>query len=143
MVRDRRHHVLPWHPMGPSWVSLHRFRVFTLEEANRLLPRVSEITDEARGQLEALDGQSAEAEEARRDLTDRTRDALDAWSRAILELGAQPKGIFTVDFRSPDPNVLWCWAPDEPLICHRHFTWESFKDRVPLDGATLAWPCRN
>ena len=61
----------------------------------------------------------------------------------ILEIGGQPKGIFTVDFRSPDPNVLWCWAPDETEISHRHFTWESFKDRVSIDAADAGWPALN
>lgn len=120
---------------------MHRFRVFTLEQANRLLGQVADRTELAREQLLELERRRAAGDEG--DLADRTREALDAWARAMLEVGAQPKGIFTVDFRSPDPNVLWCWAPDEPRICHRHFTWESFKDRVPLDGATLAWPSRN
>lgn len=119
----------------------HRFRVFTLAEANRLVATVSDLTRHTQDRLEALrrefrDGQAEEVEPE-------IRRALDEWARSILDLGAQPKGIFTVDFRSPDPNVLWCWAPDEGKISHRHFTWESFKDRVSLDEGAALWPSHN
>lgn len=120
----------------------HRFRVFTLEEANRLVARVSHMTRETQTRLDDLresfrDGQVGDDVEAE------IRQLLDRWARGILELGAQPKGIFTVDFRSPDPNVLWCWAPEETEITHRHFTWESFKDRVAIGAADAFWPSRN
>ena len=72
-----------------------------------------------------------------------TRGVLGEWQEAILEMGAEPKGIFTVDFRSPDPNVLWCWTVEEPEITHRHFTWESFKDRVPIEIPGRGWPSKN
>ena len=72
-----------------------------------------------------------------------TREILSGWQDAVLKLGAEPKGIFTVDFRSPDPNVLWCWTVDEPKITHRHFTWESFKDRITLEVGERVWPSAN
>ena len=120
---------------------MQRFRIFTLEEANRLLGDVSEHTARTRARLDVLresykGGDDAEVEA-------KIRETLDEWARAIMRLGAQPKGIFTVDFRSPDPNVLWCWAPGEGTISHRHFSWETFRDRVTLGPGPGTWPFCN
>ena len=125
-------------------MALHQFRIFTLDQANALLPAIATLTERTRDQIERLqsaeDG-SAQPEEERAD--HQARELLERWAHSILALGAQPKGVFTVDFRTPDPNVLWCWASDEPEICHRHFTWESFKDRISLAPGGDAWPGRN
>jgi hypothetical protein len=125
-------------------MTLHRFRIFTLAQANALLPTVSGLTRRTQAELEALRttdlaGEDADPLAAEAD----ARELLDRWAQGILALGAQPKGVFTVDFRTPDPNVLWCWAPGEQQITHRHFTWESFKDRLDLTAAADAWPGRN
>lgn len=115
------------------------FRVFTLQEANRALSRLAEVTQRAQGTLEEIRGREslASPEEMER----LTRSTVGAWVEAVQALGAQPKGLFTVDLRSPDPNVLWCWAPGEGRIAHRHFAWESFKDRIAVDHGS--WPARN
>lgn len=123
-------------------MDFHRFRVFTREEANATLEVVGDLTrstEERLRRLRAAYGGETPAEEIERE----TRLVLDEWARLILELGAQPKGIFTVDFRSPDPNVLWCWAPGEREISHRHYTWESFRDRVGVGEGLADWPSRN
>jgi len=58
-----------------------------------------------------------------------------AWAQRIVELGAMPKGAFTVDFQSEREDDLYCWSYGEPSVGHTHKTWESFKNRVPLDPA--------
>lgn len=119
---------------------MYPFRIFTLDDANETLDEVAEVTRATQERLDTLRAAYRDASsEEDSELEDRTREALNEWARSILELGAQPKGIFTVDFRSPDPNVLWCWAPDESRINHRHFTWESFKDRVELEAVSSSW----
>jgi hypothetical protein len=120
------------------------YRIFTLEQANLTLPSVAHLTRETQERLQALRSayHQTEGESEGTSLEAETRALLNDWAEAILEIGAQPKGIFTVDFRSPDPNMLWCWAPDEDRISHRHFTWESFKDRTELEegeGSWLSW----
>lgn len=121
----------------------HRFRVFTLEQANNLLPLVEDLTKRTRQRLQAVPAAPTATQEGKAAFEQRTRTILAEWARLVQHLGAQPKGIFSVDFRSPDPNVLWCWAPGELRICHRHFTWESFKDRVPVAPDDAAWPSLN
>lgn len=123
---------------------MYPYRVFTLTQANRAVPEVARLTASVQARIEELrDTYDDAADDAERRLERETRGALSEWEEAILELGAEPKGIFTVDFRSPDPNVLWCWTVDEPEISHRHFTWESFKDRVPLEISNRGWPSSN
>jgi len=123
---------------------MYPYRVFTLEQANQRVPELAELTARVQQRLEdlrlAYDGEDAQAS---RDLEAETRELLTAWQESVLEIGAAPKGIFTVDFRSPDPNVLWCWAASEEEITHRHFTWESFKDRVDIVPGRGAWPSTN
>ena len=123
---------------------MYPYRVFTLDEANGAVPEVARITEKVQERLDELRQQYDEDDpEASSRLQNETRAILNGWQEAVLELGAEPKGIFTVDFRSPDPNVLWCWTVDEPQITHRHFTWESFKDRVSLELGEGAWPSTN
>ncbi|MGD8328101.1 MAG: DUF2203 family protein [Acidobacteriota bacterium] len=122
---------------------MYPYRVFTLEEANRAVPEVAQLTARVQERLQELRAAYDENdEEASRALEAETRALLTGWQDAVLELGAAPKGIFTVDFRSPDPNVLWCWSATEPEITHRHFTWESFKDRVTIAPGRV-WPSAN
>ena len=108
-----------------------------------MLRLVSQVTASTRRRMLELREEQASDPTAAEEVDAETRLVLDEWARVILEMGAQPKGIFTVDFRSPDPNVLWCWAPDETEISHRHFTWESFKDRVSIDADDAGWPALN
>jgi hypothetical protein len=123
---------------------VHPYRVFTLEQANSAVAEVSRVTSEVQERLDDLRNEHVETEfDASERLEAETRHLLASWQAAVLALGAEPKGIFTVDFRSPDPNVLWCWTVSEPEITHRHFTWESFKDRVEIRGGKRAWPGSN
>ena len=113
---------------------MYPYRVFTLKQANRAVRRVAEVTRDAQEQLDELRSLYRDGAEPSVDNFEaESRATIDRWEQAILEMGAEPKGVFTVDFRSPDPNVLWCWTVDEDEITHRHFTWESFKDRVPIE----------
>jgi hypothetical protein len=123
---------------------LYPYRVFTLEQANAVIPRVAELTGQVQERLDELrQAYDEEDPDATQGLEAETRALLTGWQEDILEFGAEPKGIFTVDFRSPDPNVVWCWTASESQIAHRHFTWETFKDRVAIDGGKRAWPSVN
>ena len=122
---------------------MYRFKIFTLDEANRVLPVVIDLTLNTQERLDDLRAAYRADAPSTPDIEEETRTLLNEWARLILEIGAQPKGIFTVDFRSPDPNVVWCWSPLEDKICHRHFTWESFKDRVSTKGPGGNWPSLN
>ena len=122
----------------------HRFRVFTLARANVALSEVRDATDETRYRLERLRVTAPSDQLDREADHDRlARELLEGWAERIRGIGAAPKGIFTVDFQSRDPNVLWCWAPQEDRIGHRHFVWQSFKDRISINAAGACWPSLN
>lgn len=121
---------------------MHPYRVFTLEQANLVLPRVIEVTSQTQDRLRT-NPTGDETKKPGKGIDAEGRTLLSAWTTTILEIGAQPKGLFTVDFRTADPSVVWCWGPDEEEILHRHFAWESFKDRITLEDGKDRWPCRN
>jgi len=109
---------------------------FTLAEANRLLDKVRPITETSLQELErchdpwqsfGLRKFSVLHEMLEEDVI-RTR-----WAARIARLGAYPKGGFTVDFQSPDPDLVYCWHPGESEITHQHKTWEDFRHRRPVE----------
>jgi hypothetical protein len=112
-------------------------RIFSLSEANELVPVVSELTagvvehlEEIR-QRHELRPPSGEADLPEPMLKE-IEHALQQWSETIQELGAMPKGYFTVDFRSFDPELLYCWTYGEERIGYTHKVWENFMHRRPL-----------
>ncbi len=114
------------------------FKRFTLEEANALLPEIIAVTEEAVEELSALRSE-LEAAEARGDEDTRRRkhqamsQVFESWAQAMVTLGVYPKGYFTVDFKSPIPDTLFCWTYGETAISHSHKVYESFKDRRPIE----------
>ena len=121
------------------------FRCFTLREANELLPEVIRVTETAVRELEVLENvtdseQALDPEQAKSRLESESADILQRWTQEIMDLGVYPKGYFTVDFKSPIPDLLFCWTYGEEEISHTHKVYESFKDRVPIkDDSALGF----
>ncbi len=112
-------------------------KVFSLAEANKLVTVVAELTGETvenlnqirrRYKIEAEDTTSSLPETALKEIEKMLRE----WSERIVELGAHPKGYFTVDFPSVDPELLYCWTYGEDKISFVHKVWENFSHRRPL-----------
>ena len=118
------------------------FRIFSLEEANLVLPDVIKITAIAAESLEdaKMRLKSEEIEDkvlAQRKFEKETSEILKEWAQEIAALGIYPKGYFTVDFKSPIPDTLFCWGYGEEVISHTHKIFESFKDRAPIRNNVL------
>jgi len=112
-------------------------RVFSLAEANELVPAVVEFTAKVvenlnqirrRYKIESEEMTSSMPESAVKEIEQLLRE----WSEWILELGAYPKGYFTVDFQSMDPELRYCWSFGENKISFTHKVWENFSHRRPL-----------
>ncbi len=112
-------------------------KVFTLAQANQLVPVVAELTAEVVENLNQVRGRyklgtddliSGMSDEALKEI----EELLRRWSERIAELGAHPKGYFTVDFQSLDPEMLYCWSYGEDRISFVHKVWENFSHRRPL-----------
>jgi hypothetical protein len=97
-------------------------KIFTLEEARSLLPKVKEITSEAVFKFARL----AEAEETEEE----RQGVVGAWAREILALGAEIKGLWLVDFDSG--AGYYCWKYPETSLEYFHDYEEGFAGRLPL-----------
>jgi len=125
-------------------------RVFTYEEVNELIPKIAGITEEIVHELDeirrrhAADSQSSGSSISDTVLKD-VESTLQEWSDRVLEMGGSPKGYFTVDFQSIDPELLYCWNYGEDRIAYIHKIWENFSHRRPLaesidtSGENLKW----
>jgi hypothetical protein len=106
--------------------------IFTLQEANAVLPEVIRLTEEAIESLMVIQSPWGH-------LPFRKYDALRGvaeedwihveWARRVAALGIAPKGYFVVDFQSPDPDTFYCWSYGEEVVSHEHKIWETFVDR--------------
>ncbi len=114
-------------------------KVFSLAEANELVPIVAEFTAEVVESLNQIrrnyridsDNPASSVslpESALKDIEQLLRE----WSERVTELGAYPKGYFTVDFQSVDPELLYCWSFGEDKITFGHKVWENFSHRRQL-----------
>ncbi len=111
-------------------------RVFTLPEAQELMPLVKRMTLPAYELAMGLasDLETAEAEGREDDaeaLRERIQALVESWAEGIRELGADVKGLWLVDFDSGDG--YWCWAHPEEALDHWHTYEGGFRSRVPAD----------
>jgi regulator of sirC expression with transglutaminase-like and TPR domain len=95
-------------------------KIFTLEEARALLPRVRALTEEAVARYARL-GDRLEPER---------QSILRDWARDVQALGAEIKGPWLVDFDSG--AGYYCWKYPEPALDHFHGYEEGFAGRLSL-----------
>ncbi len=96
-------------------------RVFTLDEARALLPRVKDLTSDAvlrYGQLAS-------------DLEQERESVVRDWMREVRSLGLEIKGLWLVDFDSG--AGYYCWKYPESSLNHFHGYEEGFGGRLPLN----------
>ncbi len=117
-------------------------KAFTLAEANELVPLVAGVTAEVMEHLDSIRQQydlgSVNADSQMSEVVlKEVESALAGWSEQIVRMGAVPKGYFTVDFQSFDPELLYCWTYGEERIKFTHKVWENFTHRRPLADAAV------
>ena len=95
-------------------------RIFTLEEARALLPRVKELTSDAVARFGKLPG----------DQEDERRAIVEGWVGELESLGCEIKGLWLVDFDSG--AGYYCWKYPEPALDHFHGYDEGFSGRLAL-----------
>lgn len=110
-------------------------RVFTLQEARDLMPKVLDLTRpvfELASSLadELQQADEREDEERAEELRERLQTLVESWAEAIRELGPEVKGLWLVDFDSGDG--YWCWAYPEESLDHWHSYEGGFSSRVPI-----------
>ena len=106
------------------------FKKFTLDEANALLPEIIAVTDKTVQLLQFVKNEF--------EVNDEKIHILESWTGEIISFGVYPKGYFTVDFKSPIPDTLFCWTYGEQKIMHTHKIYETYKNRVPIKDKPIA-----
>lgn len=111
-------------------------RVFTLEEAQALMPAVRSMTApvfQLSASLAEELGRAEEAGDAPRteELRERLQVLVESWADGIRDLGADVKGLWLVDFDSGDG--YWCWAYPEEHLDHWHSYEGGFGNRIPVE----------
>ena len=109
-------------------------RIFTYDEASALLEEVRVLTRAAHERLQALRAQASEAAPGSlraRKLAEWINTAIHQWAEDMNALGAQPKGLWTVDFDS-GRGYYYCWSLDEARLAYYHNYEEGYAGRRPL-----------
>jgi len=110
-------------------------RVFTLEEARAILPKVQAVTQPVFELASSLAEELQVAEDRGDDsrvesLQLRLETLMDSWADAVRDLGPDVKGPWLVDFNSGDG--YWCWAFPEEDLDHWHDYEGGFSSRIPV-----------
>lgn len=108
---------------GKSDAAPSERKVFTLDEARTLLPRVREITSDAVFKYARLGEGGGEIETER-------QTVVREWAREIASLGVEIKGLWLVDFDSG--AGYYCWKYPEQSLEYFHGYDEGFAGRLPL-----------
>jgi hypothetical protein len=111
-------------------------RIFTLEEAQALMPQVKAMTEPVYSLASSLAEELREAEDQKDEdrteaLRERLQTLIQSWQHAMQDLEADVKGLWLVDFDSGDG--YWCWAYPEETLSHWHSYEGGFRTRMPAD----------
>ncbi|MBI4124682.1 MAG: DUF2203 domain-containing protein [Deltaproteobacteria bacterium] len=114
-------------------IELKRDKPFTLKETQTLLPIVRRITDESVALVEKLKKRVEEVDpppDHRPAYERELNHIVDRWSDKILKLGAEPKGLWLVDF--DNGAGYYCWRYPEEEVCFYHTYETGFSGRTPI-----------
>lgn len=112
----------------------NRKRVFTIEEAEQLLPIIFRLTDEAakevRYQMNRLKAISNPDSEIAQLIETEINQIVQVWQTKIEKLGARPKGMWLADFDNGEG--FFCWKFPETKINHWHGYQDGFSARIMI-----------
>jgi hypothetical protein len=108
-------------------------KIFTLKEAQALLPRVRALTFQAVTRAEKLQSsfEDLPAGEKRTQLEMQYHAIVRAWAEQVVDLGLEVKGLWLVDFDSGD-GLYYCWHWPEKKLEYFHDYDAGFAGRRPL-----------
>ncbi|MEW6325899.1 MAG: DUF2203 domain-containing protein [Nitrospirota bacterium] len=111
-----------------------RKRIFALDEAQTLLPKVQELTERSVAaativefQLAALKG----AVKRRAELEQEYFSIINQWAEAIHGLGCEAKGLWLVDFDNGEG--YYCWKYPEASLDYFHDYSSGYSGRMKIN----------
>ncbi|MCB0364035.1 MAG: DUF2203 domain-containing protein [Bdellovibrionaceae bacterium] len=115
-------------------IAINREGIFSLAQAEGLLPVIRRITQDysqrveaLMGRLEALNPQSEQVVPMEEEIN----GLIQGWHEKVKKLGAVPKGLWLVDFDCGDG--YFCWKYPEGGIDYWHSYNDGFSGRVPIE----------
>ena len=113
-------------------IEINRRSVFTLAEAQELLPVVFRITKSYSVKVEALierlDSMGGSNEAMSASLETQVNALIQEWQNKVQKLGALPKGLWIADFDSGDG--YFCWKYPERGIEFWHKYTDGYSKRI-------------
>ncbi len=104
-------------------------RIFTLGEAQQLLPEVKRVTQGAYESVaRIIDSTSPSATEA--ETLSQANDLIASWIRSIIALGCDVKGLWLVDFDCG--HGYFCWQHPEQNLSHYHSYDDGLAGRMKI-----------
>ncbi len=115
-------------------ITINRRGIFSLNEAQQILPVVRRITSEFCTKVDLLIARLETLQlnqtETICTLESQVNDLIQVWNEKIRKLGAEPRGLWVVDFDSG--RGYYCWKHPEVEILYWHSYEEGYPGRKPL-----------
>ncbi len=115
-------------------IEINRRKIFSIEEANEILPVVLRITMAASQKVQALidrlDKFDSKDEKRVLEVEEEINSMINAWQAKIEKLGAYPKGLWIADFDNGDGYLCWKYPETEIQFFHRYD--QGFSGRIKL-----------
>lgn len=108
-------------------------RIWTIQEARDVLSQVHAWTEEAKENFSRVQSKIAREivpENELEELEDEREKITARWVRRIMELGAEVKGLWLVDF--DNGSGYYCWQYGEEDIMFEHGYNDGFAGRRPV-----------
>lgn len=117
-----------------SVITINRRGEFGLDEARQILPVVRRITCEFSSKVELLIARLETTQLTQTEticaLEKQVNELIQTWNDKIRKLGANPRGLWVVDFDMGDG--YYCWKHPETDILYWHSYQDGYAARVPL-----------
>ncbi len=118
---------------------INKKKIFTLSDAENLLPLVYKLTEDYSKQVRKLINQleafpSKQCERAI-EVESNINTLVEQWQNKIERLGAKPKGLWLADF--DNGSGYYCWKYPETKITFFHGYNEGFSGRKAIEEVQL------
>lgn len=117
-------------------IEINRKKVFSLVEANSLLPIVYRLSEESEREVRSYTNRlkaylDDKSHPVAVELEEQINLVISRWQTKMEKLGAEPKGLWMADFDNGDG--YYCWKYPENRISHFHGYQDGFSGRIVIE----------
>lgn len=109
-------------------IEVGKQRQFTLGQAQALLPTLRQLTAEAITETQAIENEAFVGLRDREDAQQDVVGVIQNWAEEILTLGAEPGGLWYVDFDNGEGYYSWRYG--EKAVDYFHTYEEDYEKRI-------------